>query len=85
MKKLLLTLLISFAFFLPSQAQKAPAKTSTATTTKTKKVVEAAPAKTEVKKTDVVLKKDGTPDKRFSSSKKLKKDGTPDKRFKSNQ
>ncbi len=30
----------------------------------------------------VALKKDGTPDKRFKTSKKLKKDGTPDKRFK---
>ena len=41
----------------------------------------------EVKKTDtkVVLKKDGTPDKRYKENKTtkviLKKDGTPDKRY----
>lgn len=36
-------------------------------------------------KQGTVLKKDGTPDKRFKASKKLKKDGTPDKRFKENK
>lgn len=35
--------------------------------------------------TSVKLKKDGTPDKRYKSSKVLKKDGTPDKRFKENK
>lgn len=44
-----------------------------------------APAQSKSKKENVVLKKDGTPDKRYSSSKKLKKDGTPDKRYKENQ
>jgi hypothetical protein len=32
-----------------------------------------------------VLKKDGTPDKRFKQNQKLKKDGTPDKRYKENK
>jgi hypothetical protein len=30
----------------------------------------------------VVLKKDGTPDKRYKQAEHLKKDGTPDKRYK---
>ncbi len=35
----------------------------------------------------VVLKKDGTPDKRYKKTKEvvLKKDGTPDKRYKQNK
>lgn len=33
----------------------------------------------------VVLKKDGTPDKRYKTSQHLKKDGTPDKRYKANK
>lgn len=32
-----------------------------------------------------VLKKDGTPDKRYKENQNLKKDGTPDKRFKENK
>jgi hypothetical protein len=32
-----------------------------------------------------VMKKDGTPDKRYKENKNLKKDGTPDKRFKENK
>lgn len=31
------------------------------------------------------VKKDGTPDKRYSENKRLKKDGTPDKRYKENK
>ena len=30
----------------------------------------------------VVMKKDGTPDKRYKANQHLKKDGTPDKRYK---
>jgi len=51
----------------------------------------AADAKaTQEKKTDAngtVLKKDGTPDKRYKGAPKgpMKKDGTPDKRFKANK
>jgi len=33
----------------------------------------------------VVLKKDGTPDRRYKANKVLKKDGTPDKRYKMNK
>jgi hypothetical protein len=32
-----------------------------------------------------VMKKDGTPDKRYKENKNLKKDGTPDKRYKENK
>ncbi len=32
----------------------------------------------------VILKKDGTPDKRYKAAQHLKKDGTPDKRYKDN-
>ena len=32
-----------------------------------------------------VLKKDGTPDKRYKENQNLKKDGTPDKRYKENK
>jgi hypothetical protein len=32
-----------------------------------------------------VMKKDGTPDKRYKANQNLKKDGTPDKRFKENK
>ncbi len=48
---------------------------------------EAKAAATKAVESKVVLKKDGTPDKRFKEAKEvkevvLKKDGTPDKRFK---
>jgi hypothetical protein len=35
--------------------------------------------------TKPVMKKDGTPDKRYKANQNLKKDGTPDKRFKENK
>jgi hypothetical protein len=35
--------------------------------------------------TKPVMKKDGTPDKRYKENQNLKKDGTPDKRFKENK
>lgn len=35
--------------------------------------------------TNVILKKDGTPDKRYSGSQHVKKDGTPDLRYKENK
>ena len=53
-----------------------------AATTKT------APAVTPASGNAVVLKKDGTPDKRYKNAAAagpLKKDGTPDKRFKANK
>ena len=34
---------------------------------------------------NVVLKKDGTPDKRYKEAQQLKKDGTPDMRYKKNK
>jgi hypothetical protein len=60
-------------FALTSSAQQGATKTTKA-------------AKTETK---TVLKKDGTPDKRYKQDKKpttvLKKDGTPDKRYKASK
>jgi hypothetical protein len=47
-------------------------------------IQEVKAADKKAKDTKVVLKKDGTPDKRYKEAKEvvLKKDGTPDKRFK---
>ena len=56
-----------------------PATTTTKTKTTTGKTKEIATNVTSP------LKKDGTPDKRFSSNKNLKKDGTPDMRYKTNK
>ncbi len=59
-------------------------KTKPVTTT-VKTVTKPAIAKTS---TNVQLKKDGTPDKRFKNAKAvgpLKKDGTPDERYKANK
>jgi hypothetical protein len=73
MKKLIFALIAIVGFAFASFAQQETKKK--VTTTK------------EVKKTDtkVVLKKDGTPDKRYKENKTtkviLKKDGTPDKRY----
>jgi hypothetical protein len=95
MKKLIVCLIAVFGFIFTSHAQEVK---KTVKTTKT--VSKPAPVKVEQKtatkkvtttdqkkttKTEVVLKKDGTPDKRYKSSKTLKKDGTPDMRYKSNQ
>ena len=64
-------------------AAKSDAKT-VAPATQAKPVAK-APAATD--KNGTVLKKDGTPDKRYKENKTthVKKDGTPDKRFKENK
>jgi hypothetical protein len=49
-----------------------------------KEKTEATVVKKETKVTAPV-KKDGTPDKRYTANKQLKKDGTPDKRYKQNK
>ena len=73
MRKLILLVITFLGFTLSTSAQQAPKKSNK--------------VKTETKKeeTKVLLKKDGTPDKRFKENKEtkvvLKKDGTPDKRF----
>lgn len=46
--------------------------------------VKAAPA-SKPASSGTMMKKDGTPDKRYSANKKMKKDGTPDKRYSSNK
>lgn len=61
----------------------APAKTATPAA----KATNPAAAEKVTDKNGTVLKKDGTPDKRYkeSKAKHVKKDGTPDKRFKENK
>jgi hypothetical protein len=75
MKKLFYAFLALMMMQTASFAQTAPKK--------------ASHAKTATAKPDaVVLKKDGTPDKRYKKSAAagpMKKDGTPDKRYKANK
>ena len=70
MKKVFLAFIAILGFALSSSAQQTTTKTTKTTKTETK----------------TVLKKDGTPDKRYKQAEKpkpvLKKDGTPDKRYK---
>ena len=69
----------------PAAAPIAKVVPITKTVAKTKNVVTAKPATS----SPVVLKKDGTPDKRYSNASKsagpTKKDGTPDMRYKKNK
>ena len=64
-----------------------PAATATPATKPAAKTAPATAAKPASK--EVVLKKDGTPDKRYKNTPKAsgptKKDGTPDKRYKENK
>jgi hypothetical protein len=73
MKKVFLAFIAIFGFILTSSAQQAKAKTTKTSTTETK----------------TVMKKDGTPDKRYKQAESpkpvLKKDGTPDKRYKTSK
>lgn len=76
-------------------AQPAPVSNTKATNQETKNTtgkessVSAKPGKSEdntkAEQTKPVMKKDGTPDKRYKANQNLKKDGTPDKRFKENK
>jgi uncharacterized protein (DUF2147 family) len=91
MRKVLLCLMAVLGFAFASQAQE-PAKKVVKTTKTVKKnevpaVVEQKKVEKKVTKEGVVLKKDGTPDKRYKSKEKvvLKKDGTPDRRYKVNK
>ncbi len=81
MRKIFFTLIALFCFTITLSAQQAPTKTAKKTEKTSKEL-----KKTEAK---VVLKKDGTPDKRYknntTSKVHLKKDGTPDKRYKQNK
>lgn len=76
MKKIIFALIAVIGFAFNGMAQEVKKTTKTEKTAKVEK-------KTETK---VVLKKDGTPDKRFTKQTEtkvvLKKDGTPDKRYK---
>ncbi|WP_434980347.1 hypothetical protein [Daejeonia sp. YH14] len=89
MKKLLAALSLISGLGLATAQQATPVKKVEAkeaqipaaakTAKKTSKTTAAATS------TTVKLKKDGTPDKRYKTSKHLKKDGTPDKRYKANK
>ncbi|MBS7788152.1 hypothetical protein KIH23_12665 [Flavobacterium sp. CYK-55] len=81
MRKLILAAVALLGFTLSTQAQEAKKATQ-----QVKKEVKKATDKAS-KDAKVVLKKDGTPDKRYKQAKEvvLKKDGTPDKRYKQNK
>jgi hypothetical protein len=61
-------------------ADKKGTQTKIEPTQKKQEINKAIPAKST--SSNVVLKKDGTPDKRYKQAEHLKKDGTPDKRYK---
>lgn len=91
MKKLLIAfaMLLGVSGYASAQAPAAakstkPAATKSATAKPAEKAAE-KPAATA--SNGVVLKKDGTPDKRYKNAPAgpLKKDGTPDKRYKANK
>lgn len=87
MKKVFLAVVALLGFALTSSAQEVAVKAGKKTE-KAAKEVKKEVKTAEVKKTEnkTVLKKDGTPDKRFKQAEApkqvLKKDGTPDKRYK---
>ncbi len=81
MKKLFLLVLAIVSLQVAIFAQTKPAKPATKPATEKK-------AKPAQDTTTVVLKKDGTPDKRYKqtpATTHTKKDGTPDKRYKENK
>lgn len=79
MRKIFLAVLAVLGFTLTASAQEVTKKEVKKTETKIVKKDDGNGAK----KTTVVLKKDGTPDKRYKKTTTvLKKDGTPDKRYK---
>ncbi len=82
MKNYIFTLVALLAFSFAGQAQEGKTvQKTTKTTVQTKNTDKVVHRSTD----KVVLKKDGTPDKRYKSSQKLKKDGTPDMRYKENK
>lgn len=88
MKKLILSLVFLLGFTMMTSAQQITTKTVKKTETKTKVKAETKAAKTKTTtNSKVVLKKDGTPDKRYKKTITVvtKKDGTPDMRYKENK
>ena len=81
-----MALLAAFAFSMTSSAQEVIKNVKKTNQKETKVVAKSKSVGTKkITKTDVVLKKDGTPDKRYKTKIILKKDGTPDKRYKVNK
>ncbi len=89
MKKLLLALAFVASGFIFANAQTVTHKDAKTAPAKTEKKQEAAkPALVKNEGDGVVMKKDGTPDKRYKAKEAngpMKKDGTPDKRYKANK
>lgn len=96
MKKLLFALIAlfvinvsTFAQAKPAAKSAAPAKMEVIKKAEPAKVVAMDKAKPAATKGAVVLKADGTPDKRYKNAPAtkgpVKKDGTPDKRYKANK
>lgn len=87
MKKLLIAfaMLLGVSGYASAQAPAAAKSTKPAATKSATAKPAAKPAATA--SNGVVLKKDGTPDKRYKNAPAgpLKKDGTPDKRYKANK
>lgn len=85
MKKVFLAVLAVLGFSITASAQDGLKKVAVKTEKAAKDLKQETKATdAKVKESKVVLKKDGTPDKRYKETKEvvLKKDGTPDKRFK---
>ena len=89
MKKLLFSLLVTMAVGLGAQAQTTVQKSKTEKKDGVTKVEKETSVTTKNSKTvakeGVVLKNDGTPDKRYKEKVHVKKDGTPDRRYKENK
>lgn len=90
MKKICILILALLGFSLTSFAQQSPKITTTKTETVAQKAKkDGKKVITKTVETKVVLKKDGTPDKRYKKTKVekivLKKDGTPDRRYKNSK
>ena len=87
MKKVFLAVIALLGFSLTASAQQGTMKMAKKTEKANKEVIkESKPVEVKKTETKTVLKKDGTPDKRYKTDEKtkivLKKDGTPDKRYK---
>jgi hypothetical protein len=68
-----------------NQQEATPSKAVAKPDTKAGNAAATNESKGNPRQTSPVLKKDGTPDKRYKENQKLKKDGTPDMRYKENK
>ena len=84
MKKFLTALSVVLGLGLASAQQVQPAASAAKAVPTAKAEAQKEPKAAVAAKPAVVMKKDGTPDKRYKANKHLKKDGTPDRRYKTN-